>query len=238
MLEQQPLIPWLRPNDPFPPVASALKEPNGLLAAGADLSTGRLIAAYRKGIFPWFSDGQPILWWSPDPRMALAPLELKVSRSLRKRLKRRDYRVSADTAFRQVILACSEPRGNGYGTWITGEMARAYTRLHTLGYAHSIETWFEDRLAGGLYGIAIGRMFFGESMFYRAPDASKIAFVHLVQQLARWQFGLIDCQMKTAHLASFGAREIPRREFTRRLEELVNYPGQISKWQLENELLE
>jgi leucyl/phenylalanyl-tRNA--protein transferase len=232
------MIPWLRPSDPFPPVASALKDPNGLLAAGGDLSAARLITAYRKGIFPWFSDGQPVLWWSPDPRMVLAPSELKISRSLRKRLKRRDYRVSSDTAFRQVILACSEPRDYAFGTWITPEVARAYTRLHSLGFAHSIETWIDERLAGGLYGVAIGSMFFGESMFYRAPDGSKIAFVHLVRQLARWGFGLIDCQMKTAHLASFGAREIPRREFTRRLEELVNYPREPCPWQLENELLE
>src|SRR5687767_5187728 len=202
------MIPWLRPGDPFPPVERALEEPNGLLAAGADLSLPRLIEAYENGIFPWYSDGQPLLWWSPDPRMVLFPEELEIPRSLRKRLARRDYEVTADTAFEEVIRGCAEPRRGHDGTWITEEMIAAYVRLHRAGHAHSVETWIEGRLAGGLYGVALGRMYYGESMFTRVPDASKIALVHLVRQLERSGFGMIDCQMATAHLARFGAREI------------------------------
>jgi leucyl/phenylalanyl-tRNA---protein transferase len=232
------VIPWLASGDPFPPISCALDEPNGLLAAGADLSIARLLAAYRSGIFPWFSEHQPILWWSPDPRMVLYPPELKVSRSLAMLLKRGGYRVCADRAFRQVMMGCAQPRGDGCGTWISEEMITAYAELHEAGYAHSVETWIGGQLAGGLYGVALGGVFFGESMFYRVPSASKIAFVHLVRQLLAWDFGLIDCQMKTAHLATFGAREIPRLEFTQRLEELVNYPGRYGKWQLRHGLPE
>ncbi len=223
------MIPWLGQNDPFPPISSALREPDGLLAAGGDLSPQRLIEAYTHGIFPWFNPGEPILWWSPDPRMVLFPAELKVARSLRKTLKKHDFELRVDTAFREVMAACAEPR-DGQGTWITPEMIDAYCELHRLGLAHSVETWVEGRLAGGLYGIGIGRMFFGESMFSRQTDASKIAFVHLVRQLERWNFGMIDCQMKTAHLASLGAREIPRAEFSQRLTELVNFPGINCSW--------
>ena len=216
------MIPWLGPADPFPALDTALVEPPGLLAAGADLSAQRLIDAYSHGVFPWFNPGDPILWWSPDPRMVLPPAELHVRRSLRKRLRQPGHEVRVDCAFREVITACSGPRGGQPGTWITPTMIEAYCTLHALGHAHSVETWIDGRLAGGLYGIALGRMFFGESMFTRVPDASKIAFVHLVRQLEQWGFGLIDCQMRTDHLASFGAREIPRTDFAARLAELLH----------------
>lgn len=227
------MIPWLTAGSAFPPVETALKRPNGLLAAGGDLSSERLIAAYRSGIFPWYSEGEPILWWSPDPRMVLLPAELKVSRSLAKVLRNRDYQVRCDCAFREVMQACAAPRPGQEGTWITQEMMDAYCELHRRGLAHSVETWIGGELAGGLYGIALGRMFFGESMFSRERDASKIALVHLVRKLQQWQFGMIDCQMTTPHLASLGAREMPRRQFTRRVEELVNYPSALGKWTLE-----
>jgi leucyl/phenylalanyl-tRNA--protein transferase len=232
------MIPWLAPGDPFPPLERALEEPNGLLAAGADLSVLRLIEAYRGGIFPWFSEGQPPLWWSPDPRMVLLPPELKLPRSLRKRLARRDYEVRADTAFEDVIRACAAPRPGQEGTWITAELAAAYIALHRAGHAHSVETWIGGELAGGLYGVALGRLFFGESMFTRVPDASKIALAHLVRQLERWHYGMIDCQMKTAHLARFGAREIPRAEFMRKLSFLVNYPRMVREWSLDDDLFD
>jgi len=232
------MIRWLHSGDPFPPLTEALAEPNGLIAAGGELSTAFLIDAYRHGIFPWFSPGQPLLWWSPDPRMVLFPRELKVTRSLAKVLRNRAYEVRADTAFRRVISACAQPRAAQDGTWISAEMIAAYCALHELGYAHSIETWIDGELAGGLYGVALGRMFYGESMFTRAPDASKIALVHLTRQLARWNFGMIDCQMQTAHLASFGAREIPRAEFTRSLRELVNYPQSPAVWRFDDDLFD
>jgi len=232
------MIPWLAPGDPFPPLERALEDPNGLLAAGADLSAPRLIEAYQNGIFPWYGEGQPLLWWSPDPRMVLLPPELRLPRSLRKRLARRDYEVRADTAFEGVIRACAAARPGQEGTWITAEMAAAYVVLHRAGLAHSVETWIGGELAGGLYGVALGRMFFGESMFTRAPDASKIALAHLVRQLDRWQFGMIDCQMKTSHLARFGAREVPRAEFMRKLSNLVNYPQTVREWSLDDDLFD
>jgi leucyl/phenylalanyl-tRNA--protein transferase len=231
------MLTWLTADAPFPPLARALQEPNGLLAAGGDLSPERLLLAYRHGIFPWFSEGQPILWWSPDPRMVLFPQELKVSRSLAKTLRKRPFEVRMDTAFSAVMQCCAEPRRGQPGTWISPAMIAAYTRLHELGIAHSVEAWQGDELVGGLYGIALGRMFYGESMFSRATDASKIAFVHLVRQLERWGFGMIDCQMKTAHLASLGAREIPREEFAHRLGELVNYPDHPGHWQLDTDII-
>lgn len=232
------MIPWLDVHDAFPPAHRALREPNGLLAAGADLSVERLLEAYRHGIFPWFSEGQPILWWSPDPRMVLVPGEIAISRSLRKRLRRRQCEIRADTAFREVMRECALPREGQAGTWITDEMAAAYAELHRAGYAHSIETWIDGRLAGGLYGVAIGRVFYGESMFARASDASKIALAHLARQLERWAFGLIDCQMSTPHLESLGAREIPRQDFLRALSELVNYPTRTGKWHLDDDLFD
>jgi leucyl/phenylalanyl-tRNA--protein transferase len=230
------VIPWLTEQEEFPPVARALLEPNGLLAAGGGLAPERLLAAYRLGIFPWYSGNQPVLWWSPDPRMVLFPAEFRMPRSLGKRLRRHDYEIRVDSAFTEVMHGCALPRSDGAGTWITQDMIDAYYRLHQLGYAHSIETWIDGKLAGGLYGMAIGRAFFGESMFARVSDASKIAFAHLVHQLARWQFGMIDCQMNTAHLARFGAREIPRSEFSQNLTELVNYPSTTISWQFEDDL--
>ncbi len=230
------MIPWLNDNDELPPVQQALTEPNGLLAASENLAPARLLAAYRHGIFPWYSDHQPVLWWSPDPRMVLFPAEFHMPRSLAKRLRRRDYEIRVDHAFAQVMQECAMPRSDDAGTWITEDMIAAYCELHRLGHAHCVETWIEGELAGGLYGVALGRAFYGESMFARAGDASKIAFAHLVKQLARWQFGIIDCQMNTAHLARFGAREIPRTEFSRRLTELVNYPSPAAIWQFENDL--
>ncbi len=231
------MIPWLEAEDAFPPLACALAEPNGLLAAGADLSPARLLTAYRSGIFPWYGKDQPVLWWSPDPRMVLFPAEFRVPRSLAKRLRRRDYEIRTDTAFETVMRACAAPRDGDAGTWITPDMVAAYCELHRLGHAHCVETWIDGELAGGLYGIALGRAFYGESMFTRAPDASKIALAHLVRQLTRWQFGMIDCQMNTAHLARFGAREIPRGEFSRRLTELVNYPSSVGAWRFDGDLV-
>lgn len=224
------MVPWLSANHAFPPVEKALVEPNGLLAAGGDLSLERLLAAYRQGIFPWYNPGSPILWWSPDPRMVLFPDEFKVSHSLRKALRRKHYEIRMDTAFAQVILACAEPRDTSLGTWITLPMQQAYIRLHETGFAHSVETWIDGELAGGLYGVALGRVFFGESMFSRANNASKIALAHLIRQLQVWKFGLIDCQMSTPHLASLGAREIPRAEFSALLAKLVNCRHSSKLW--------
>lgn len=232
------MIPWLTPHAPFPPLEAALAKPNGLLAAGGDLSPQRLLEAYRCGIFPWFNAGEPILWWSPDPRMVLLPSELRVSRSLNKVLHKGNYEIRMDSAFSQVMQACAAPRKGQSGTWIHPEMISAYAALHEAGVAHSVEIWVDGELMGGLYGVSQGKMFFGESMFSRIPDASKIAFVHLVRQLQRWDFGMIDCQMKTAHLASFGAREIPRIEFSQRLRELVNYPERAEKWRFDHEPVE
>ena len=225
-------LPWLSDDDPLPPVDGALRRPNGLLAAGGGLSVGRLVGAYSRGCFPWYSEGEPVLWWSPDPRMVLVPAELHVSKSLARRMRRGDVTVTADLAFADVIAACAEPRDDQAGTWITDEMMAAYIALHHAGHAHSIEAWQDGLLVGGLYGVALGRAFFGESMFTRVPDASKIALVTLVAQLQRWEFGMIDCQMKTQHLARFGAREIPRAAFLRQLDVLVTQPAPPAPWQL------
>lgn len=225
------MIPWLEENTPFPPIDLALQEPNGLLAAGGRLTSRRLLEAYRQGIFPWFSDDQPVLWWSPDPRMVLFPEEVRISRSLRKTLCKGNFQVKLDTAFQQVIAACAQsPRPGQDGTWITREIQEAYSVLHKLGYAHSVETWIGGNLVGGLYGVALGRMFYGESMFSLLTDSSKIAFAHLVRYLQQEGFGMIDCQMKTEHLASFGAREIPRLQFIDRLMELAAHPGKPGVW--------
>jgi leucyl/phenylalanyl-tRNA--protein transferase len=216
------MLTWLERDDPFPPVETALKEPNGLLCAGADLSVARLLEAYRSGIFPWYSGGEPILWWSPDPRMVLFCEELKVSRSLSKSMRNKGFELRIDTAFAQVTKACARPRKDEAGTWLNRDMQAAYLALHRAGQAHSVETWREGKLVGGLYGVAIGRMFFGESMFSTETDASKVALVGLVEELRRREVPLIDCQQRTPLLASLGAREIPRREFLRRLAALVN----------------
>jgi len=212
------MIPWLPDEPRFPPLDSALAEPNGLLAAGGDLSPPRLLAAYRRGIFPWYAAGEPILWWSPDPRMVLFPGELKISRSLAKTLKHADYEVRCDSAFAAVMAGCAAPRQGAGGTWISAEMQAAYLQLHRLGYAHSVEVWTRGRLVGGLYGVAIGAVFYGESMFSAASDASKIALAHLCRHLERHAYAVIDCQMNTPHLASLGAREIARHDFAALLE--------------------
>lgn len=224
------MIPWLRGDAPFPPVSKALRSPNGLLCAGGDLSPARLVEAYSRGIFPWFSEGDPILWWSPDPRMVLFPAELKVSRSLRKAVARGVYETRVDTAFRSVMERCAAPRDGQSGTWIVEPMIAAYTRLHELGFAHSVESWQGDELVGGLYGMSLGQAFFGESMFARAPDASKVALVKLVERLQASGCRVIDCQQATVHLASLGAREIPREDFARLLRESIQYPPSGARW--------
>jgi leucyl/phenylalanyl-tRNA--protein transferase len=227
------MIPWLGVRDPFPPVETALAEPNGLLAAGGDLSPERLIDAYAHGIFPWFNEDDPIFWWSPDPRMVVFPSELHVSRSLRRIVRSDAFTVTLDRAFDAVMQGCAEPRADQDGTWITTEMMLAYGRLARIGYAHSVEVWVADELAGGLYGVAIGRVFFGESMFSRRSNASKVALTVLAEQLARWRFTVIDCQMSTPHLASLGAREIPRAEFLRLVAEGVAQPPVPSPWRFD-----
>jgi len=207
----------------FPPIEQALQEPNGLIAIGGDLSSSRLLAAYRQGIFPWFSDDEPILWWSPDPRMVLFPDTLKISSSLKKIIKKQSFEIRFNTAFREVITACSSTlRAGQHGTWITQDIIDAYCNLHKEGHAISSEAWLNEQLVGGCYGVKIGKMFYGESMFHTVSDASKVAFVHLVQHLKSERVGMIDCQMKTAHLARFGAYEINRAEFMRKLNLLCN----------------
>lgn len=208
------MLTWLqRDSLDFPPLSKALREPNGLLAAGGDLRPERLIQAYRHGCFPWFQDGQPILWWSPDPRTVLLPNNLHVSRSLAKVMRQGRYRVTFDQAFAEVIRACAAPRSYAAETWITSPMQDAYLELHQRGIAHSVEVWRDDLLVGGLYGLAMGQLFFGESMFSRADNASKVGFVTLVEHLKDWGFVLIDCQMPTEHLLSLGAQTISRTEF-------------------------
>jgi len=230
---------WLNPYDPtdFPNVSLALREPDGLLAVGGDLRIERLLAAYQHGIFPWYSGDQPILWWSPDPRSVLFPDKLHISRSLRKTLRKQLFTITFDTAFEEVIHACSEPRADGLGTWITDEMQQAYLRLHQSGYAHSVECWLNGKLVGGLYGVAMGKVFFGESMFSRVTDASKIAFVFLVRQLQRWQFEMIDCQIQTAYLNQFGAELIPRSRFVQLLDQYCKQPGRNDVWKIDTELV-
>jgi leucyl/phenylalanyl-tRNA--protein transferase len=216
----------------FPP--PDLADESGLLAVGGDLKPERLLLAYSLGIFPWYSDGLPILWYSPDPRLVLESADLVVSRSLRKTLRRGQYRVTLDTAFDRVIRACADaPRPGQQGTWITDDMVRAYRRLHELGYAHSAEAWLDGELAGGLYGVSLGAGFFGESMFARADDASKVAFVTLVEQLGRWGIDLIDCQVHTEHLARFGAVEWPRERFLARLAAALEKPTRSGRWRLD-----
>jgi len=230
---------WLDPDNTdidFPDVELALQEPDGLLAIGGDLSPARLLNAYANGIFPWYGPGQPILWWSPDPRLVLRPESLRISRSLRKSLKRRLFRVTLDEAFEAVIDHCAGPRANANGTWITPEMTAAYLDLHRRGCAHSVECWHGDRLAGGLYGVSIGRIFFGESMFAHISDASKVALVHLAGQLNRWGFPLLDCQVHTRHLESLGAVSLPRKEFIRLLRQACALPSPPSPWRFDPEI--
>ena len=228
------MIPFLGPADPFPPVEQALDQPDGLLAAGGTLSTRRLVDAYRRGIFPWFNEGDPILWWSPDPRTVLRPSNLHVSHSLRKRLRKEAFFVSVDRAFARVLEGCAAPRPDDAGTWLSHAMQRAYGTLHAAGLAHSIEVWMDGELAGGIYGVAIGRMFFGESMFSRRTDASKIAMARLAAQLDRWEFPLIDCQLETEHLLSLGAERMSRRAFVAEVDRLTKLAA--PKWEIDADL--
>lgn len=213
----------LQDDTPFPSLDNALNEPNGLIAIGEDLNNERLIEAYTKGIFPWFSEGEPIMWWSPDPRMVLFPTELKISTSLRKTINKKKYETQLNTAFRQVITACSQvKRSNQQGTWINHRMIEAYCDLNKQGLAISSESWLEGELVGGCYGVLLNKMFFGESMFHTHTDASKVAFVYLVEWLKAQSVGMIDCQMKTPLLTSLGGREITRKAFSQKLTKLVN----------------
>jgi leucyl/phenylalanyl-tRNA--protein transferase len=212
----------------FPPVDRA--EKSGLLAVGGDLSQERLLAAYREGIFPWYNEGDPLLWWSPDPRFVLFPNELRISRSMRQFLKKGIVNITFDRAFREVIGACGEPRAGQYGTWITAEMREAYSALHDLGYAHSVEVWRKEELVGGLYGISLGSAFFGESMFSAIPNASKAALITLVSHLEKRGIDLIDCQVETAHLAGLGARPIPRRDFCALLQQSLSSETLRENW--------
>ncbi len=218
------------PKAPFPGVYLAETDPNGLLAVGGDLHPERLINAYRHGIFPWFSPGDPILWWSPDPRTLLYPERVRVSRSLRKALRRRRLGVTMDRAFDAVIRACSGPRRDGAGTWLVPDMIAAYAALHRRGLAHSVEVWQDDTLVGGLYGVGLGRVFYGESMFSRVDDASKVALVHLSRRLADWGYAVIDCQVISDHLVSMGAEEVPRDSFTALLRQWCPVPGRDGSW--------
>ena len=218
-------IAWLQKTDPagaLPPTSRALREPNGLLAVGGALNPEWLVHAYRHGVFPWYSADQPILWWAPDPRAILIPSEFRVSRSLARSIRNRGYVIRIDAAFEAVIEACAGPRRGGAGTWITNDMRDAYVSLHRSGLAHSIETWHGNRLVGGLYGVAIGRVFFGESMFARERDASKVALAHLARECLRLDVALIDCQLPSQHLTSLGSRDLPRSEFESRLAALVD----------------
>ncbi len=213
----------------FPPAHLATEE--GLLAVGGDLSPDRLLLAYKMGIFPWFSRGDPILWWSPDPRLVLYPQELKISRSLKKTMRKDHYKITMDQAFKRVITICAKIREDaGKGTWITSQMITAYCRLHRMGYAHSVETWCRGMLVGGLYGVSLGRSFFGESMFSTMSDASKVALVHLCRFLLAHDFNFIDCQLPNDHLARLGARQISRRDFLAQLKPSVQYPSLAGYW--------
>lgn len=217
----------------FPPPDYA--DPSGLIAVGGDLSSERLLEAYRVGIFPWYSEDQPILWWSPDPRFVLKLEDFKISRSLRKTLRKKAFLVTFDRVFDDVIAACAQaPREGQSGTWITPEMQQAYINLHGLGYAHSVETWFEGELVGGLYGVSLGKAFFGESMFHRKTDASKIALAVLVEKLKNWGFHFVDSQMATDHMHHLGAKEIPRRIFLKRLQSALRHSTKRGKWHVED----
>lgn len=219
------------PNQAFPKLDQALEDPNGLIAVGGCLSPQRLLNAYRHGIFPWFNPGEPILWWSPDPRLVLFPDKLKISRSLNKTLRKKPFEIHFDSAFLSVMQACAQPRPKQDGTWISREMTLAYLQLHHMGIAHSVEAWLDHECVGGLYGIGIGRVFFGESMFHRKTDASKVAFVNLVQQLTHWGYQLIDCQVSSEHLVNLGAEEISRHEFASLLDQHCKQQPEPQAWQ-------
>lgn len=231
------MIPLLDQDDALPHPSRALRAPNGLLAAGGGLSVPRLLEAYRLGIFPWFDEGDPVLWWSPDPRLVLRTDGLRVSRSLRRRLRAPGWRVTADAAFATVIEACAAPRGDDAGTWLVPAMREAYGALHRAGVAHSVEAWQGDVLAGGLYGVAVGRMFYGESMFSIRTDGSKVALAALTAQLRRWGWPLIDCQVATAHLQRLGAEPVPRHVFLDWIAPLVADEGRPGRWALDADIL-
>lgn len=233
-------ISWLSPGAEihFPPLEHATE--HGLLAAGGDLSAARLLAAYQRGIFPWFNKQDPILWWSPNPRMVLIPSELKISKSLNKTLRKGHFKVTFDMAFNDVMQACAAPRNRQsdkpHDTWIHEDMVVAYQTLHQQGYAHSVECWHEERLVGGLYGVAIGKMFYGESMFSFVSDSSKVALIALCQQLQRWQFPLIDCQVHSEHLVRLGAKILPRDDFIAVIRPLCEKNNPPGTWQLDCDL--
>jgi leucyl/phenylalanyl-tRNA--protein transferase len=230
---------WLdprNPRQPFPPAAMAMRDPNGLLAIGGDLSVPRLLSAYSQGIFPWYNPDEPILWWCPDPRTLLIPSAFHTSRSLARRLRRRDHAVTLNRDFRGVLEACSAPRASGRGTWLGSEMKRAYQELHERGYAQSVEVWRHGHLIGGVYGVSLGRAFFGESMFSRADDGSKIALHYLCRQLAAWNYELLDCQIASSHLATLGARDLPRERFLSLVRSAVDAPGRAAPWRFDVEV--
>ncbi|MAC71151.1 MAG: leucyl/phenylalanyl-tRNA--protein transferase [Gammaproteobacteria bacterium] len=230
-------LPWLEPDaEPaFPPVETAMTDPDGLLAAGGKLSPAWLVTAYSQGIFPWFEVGQPVLWWSPDPRLVIYPERVKISRSMRKLIRKQPYLITMDSNFAAIIHSCKSERDNATGTWITDEMQAAYIRLHEFGLAHSIEVWAGSAIVGGLYGVALGKVFFGESMFSRQANASKIALIALALQLQRWQFGLIDCQVSSQHLLSMGAEAISRHNFCVQLRDLAAHDLQPGPWNFDDD---
>ena len=230
-------LPWLEPDaEPaFPPVETAMTDPDGLLAAGGKLSPAWLVTAYSQGIFPWFEVGQPVLWWSPDPRLVIYPERVKISRSMRKLIRKQPYLITMDSNFAAIIHSCKSERANATGTWITDEMQAAYIRLHEFGLAHSIEVWAGSAIVGGLYGVALGKVFFGESMFSRQANASKIALIALALQLQRWQFGLIDCQVSSQHLLSMGAEAISRHNFCVQLRDLAAHDLQPGPWKFDDD---
>ena len=235
----QPVLTWLHAgvvNEPFPRVEHAWEDPNGLLAAGGDLSLPRLLRAYSEGIFPWYEPGQPILWWSPNPRTILDPRALKISRSLRKSIRRGGFTVTFDQAFESVIRACGAPRAKSDGTWITVEMRHAYLQLRQAGYAHSVEVWRDGELVGGLYGVAVGRLFCGESMFSRVTDASKVALAWLCRHCADWEWPLIDSQTPTPHILTLGAEEIPRMQYLQRISGLTRQEAGAQAWRFNPDL--
>ena len=230
---------WLdprNPRQPFPSANQAMRDPNGLLAIGGDLSATRLLSAYAQGIFPWYNPDEPILWWCPDPRAVLFPTDFHVSRSLARRLRKHDYAVTANRAFPAVLEACSAPRTRGRGTWLGPEMKQAYQDLHERGHAQSIEVWQDRELAGGLYGVSLGRAFYGESMFSSMDDGSKVALYYLCRQLRAWDFELMDCQISSPHLATLGAVELPREQFLARLRAAVAQPGPTGRWRFDIEV--
>ena len=232
---------WIDPQlpaDHFPDLQYALDDPNGLLAFGGDLSVERLIAAYERGIFPWYSKDEPILWWSPDPRSVIFPEKFKPSRSLKKTIKKRHFKVTLDTCFADVVQKCSQPRSYSSDTWITDEMMEAYKRLHDLKIAHSVEVWKDDELVGGLYGVSLGKAFFGESMFSTASDASKVALAYLVEQVKLWGFKLIDCQVTSDHMSSLGAVDIPRDLFMNMLSSECSGKTRMNGWSFDHDITE